>query len=330
MTHARYTRRQVLQQASLGAIVAGGLSTSTAFAQSSYPNKPIQVVVPFPAGGIVDNVFRAMSASLQAGLGQALVVDIKPGAGGSIGAGFVARAKPDGYTLLMVFDTFAVNPLLYKLNFDADKDLTPVALIGTSSMVVVVPAASPVNSLAELVSLAKSKPGQLNYASTGTGSSNQLAAELFKMTAGVDMNHIPYKGGAPAITDVIGAQVDVMFVSASSVLAHIKSGKMKALAVTTKTRIPHLPDTPCVSDTYPSFEVRSWLGLLVPAKTPGAIVQQLHHEVRAAQQTPELKNFFLAQAIDVSNGSPQQFGDFIKAETERWGEVIRRAKIKVD
>jgi len=330
MTHTHTSRRQWLQQACVSALTAAGLSVTTAFAQSTYPNKPIQVVVPFPAGGIVDNVFRAMSPSLQAGLGQPLVVDIKPGAGGSIGAGFAARAKPDGYTLLMVFDTFAVNPLLYKLSFDAEKDLTPVALIGTSSMVVVVPAASPVNSLAELVSLAKSKPGQLNYASTGTGSSNQLAAELFKMTAGIDMNHIPYKGGAPAITDVIGAQVDVMFVSASSVLAHIKSGKMKALAVTTKTRIPHLPDTPCVSDTYPSFEVRSWLGLLVPAKTPQAIVQQLHHEVRAAQQTPELKNFFQAQAIDVSIGSPQQFGDFIKGETERWGEVIRRAKIKVD
>jgi tripartite-type tricarboxylate transporter receptor subunit TctC len=330
MTSTHNTRRQLLQLASVSAFSAAGLPLTSAFAQTSYPNKPIQVVVPFPAGGIVDNVFRAMSPSLQAGLGQPLVVDIKPGAGGSIGAGFAARAKPDGYTLLMVFDTFAVNPLLYKLNFDADKDLAPVALIGTSSMVVVVPAASPVNSLAELVSLAKSKPGQLNYASTGTGSSNQLAAELFKMTAGIDMNHIPYKGGAPAITDVIGAQVDVMFVSASSVLAHIKSGKMKALAVTTKTRIPHLPDTPCVSDTYPSFEVRSWLGLLVPAKTPSAIVQQLHHEVRAAQQTPELKSFFQAQAIDVSSGSPQQFGDFIKAETERWGEVIRRAKIKVD
>ena len=330
MTHAHATRRQLLQRASASALSVAGLPLGTAFAQANYPNKPIQVVVPFPAGGIVDNVFRAMAPSLQAGLGQPLVVDIKPGAGGSIGAGFAARAKPDGYTLLMVFDTFAVNPLLYKLSFDAEKDLTPVALIGTSSMVVVVPAASPVNTLAELVTLAKSKPGQLNYASTGTGSSNQLAAELFKMTAGIDMNHIPYKGGAPAITDVIGAQVDVMFVSASSVLAHIKSGKMKALAVTTKTRIPHLPDTPCVSDSYPSFEVRSWLGLLVPAKTPAAIVQQLHHEVRAAQQTPELKHFFQAQAIDVSNGSPQQFGEFIKGETERWGEVIRRAKIKVD
>lgn len=330
MTSQHNTRRRLLQLASVSAFSSAGLPLTSAFAQTSYPNKPIQVVVPFPAGGLVDNVFRAMSPSLQASLGQPLVVDIKPGAGGSIGAGFAARAKPDGYTLLMVFDTFAVNPLLYKLTFDADKDLTPVALIGTSSMVVVVPAASPVNSLAELVSLAKSKPGQLNYASTGTGSSNQLAAELFKMTAGVDMNHIPYKGGAPAITDVIGAQVDVMFVSASSVLAHIKSGKMKALAVTTKTRIPQLPDTPCVSDTYPTFEVRSWLGLMVPAKTPSAIVQQLHHEVRAAQQTPELKSFFQAQAIDVATGTPQQFGDFIKAETERWGEVIRRAKIKVD
>ncbi len=326
----RPSRRDLLQLSALGALTASGGVCALALAQSNYPNKPIQVVVPFPSGGIVDNVFRAMSPSLQASLGQPLVVDIKPGAGGSIGAGFAARSKPDGYTLLMVFDTFAVNPLLYKLTFDADKDLTPVALIGTSSMVVVVPAASPVNTLGELVSLAKSKPGQLNYASTGTGSSNQLAAELFKMTAGVEMNHIPYKGGAPAITDVIGAQVDVMFVSASSVLAHIKSGKMKALAVTTKTRIPHLPDTPCVSETYPTFEVRSWLGLLVPAKTPSAIVQQLHHEVRAAQQTPELKSFFQAQAIDIATGTPQQFGEFIKAETERWGEVIRRAKIKVD
>ena len=299
-------------------------------AQNNYPNKQISLVVPFPAGGILDNVSRAMAPRLDATLGQPLIIENKAGAGGSIGSAQVAKAKPDGYTLLMAFDTHAVNPVLYKLPFDSEKDLTPIALIGTSPLIVVVPADRPVNSIRELVALAKSRPGALNYASTGAGSSNQLAAELFKSTAGVDMMHVPYKGGAPAITDVLGGRVDVMFVSAPSVLAHIKAGKMKALAVTTRERIPQLPDVPTVAETYPGFEAQSWIGMLAPGQTPPDIVRRLNAEVHAALQTPELRTLFQTQALRLQLGTPQEFGRFIQTEGERWKAVIQKAGIKVE
>jgi tripartite-type tricarboxylate transporter receptor subunit TctC len=324
-----YSRRTLLQSSVLSAVGAGWCLDAQA-QQETYPSKPVQVVIPFPPGGIVDNVFRAISPSLSAALAQPLVVDNKPGAGGSIGAGVVAKARPDGHTLLMVFDTFAVNPLLYKLPFDAARDLTPIALLCTSPLAMVVPAASPANTFSEWMALAKSKPGALNYASTGAGSSNQLAAELFKMTSGIEINHIPYKGGAPAITDLIGGQVDVMFVSTSSVLGHIRAGKLKALAVTSKHRIPQLPGVPSVSEFYPAFEVRSWVGMLAPAQVPPAIIQQLNDELRKVFQKPDVRQFFQGQALDIAVGSPAQFGEFLKGETERWAEVIRKANIKVD
>lgn len=324
-----YSRRTLLHTSALTALGTGWCLDALAQAEA-YPSKPIQVVIPFPPGGIVDNVFRAVSPGLSAALGQPLVVDNKPGAGGSIGAGLAAKAKPDGYTLLMVFDTFAVNPLLYKLPFDATRDLTPVALLCTSPLAMVVPASSPANTFSEWMALAKSKPGALNYASTGAGSSNQLAAESFKMTSGIEINHIPYKGGAPAITDLIGGQVDVMFVSASSVLGHIRAGKLKALAVTSKSRIAQLPGIPAVSEFYPSFEVRSWVGMLAPSQVPTAIVQQLNGELRQVLHKPEVRQYFQGQALDIAVGSPAQFGEFLKSETDRWADVIRKANIKVD
>nr|WP_279343677.1 tripartite tricarboxylate transporter substrate binding protein [Variovorax terrae] len=271
-----------------------------------------------------------MLPKLTTSLGQPLVIDNKAGAGGSIGTAQVAKAKADGYTLLMAFDTHVVNPMLYKLSFDSEKDLTPVALVGTSPLIVVVPKDSPANSLKELVAMAKSKPGVLNFASTGAGSSNQLAAELFKTTAGVEMTHVPYKGGAPAITDVLGGRVDVMFVSAPSVLTHIKAGTMKALAVTTRERIAQLPEVPTVGETYPGYEVQSWVGMLAPGKTPPDIVKRLNAEVRAALQVPETKALLQAQALRLASGGPEDFGHFLQVEGERWGAVIRKANIKVD
>jgi len=303
---------------------------ATALHAQPYPNKPVQLVVPYPPGGIVDNISRAMLPKLTAALGQPILIDNKPGAGGSIGTAQVAKAKPDGYTMLMVFDTHAVNPLLYKLPFDSDKDLSPVALISTSPLILVTPPAVPVGSVKELVALAKSRPGALNYASTGAGSSNQLAAELFKSTAGVDLTHVPYKGGAPAITDVLGGRVETMFVSATSVLQHIKAGKMKAIAVTTRERMALLPEVPTVAETYSSFEAQSWVGMLAPGGTPPDIVARWNKEVRAALQTPELAAMFQQQALRAGNGSPQDFGHFIHGETERWGAVIRKAGIKVE
>jgi len=318
--------------ARLGATLALAACALPAAAQApaAYPDRPVHVVVPFPPGGIVDNVTRNLGARLSVALGQTFIVENKAGAGGSIGAAHVAKAAPDGYTLLAAFDTHAVNPLLYKLSFDSEKDLAPVALIGTSPLILVVHPSVPARTVPELVALAKAEPHALNYASTGAGSSNQLTAELFKATAGVEMNHVPYKGGAPAITDVLGGRVQVMFVSASSVLAHIRAGKMRALAVTTRERIPALPDVPSISQFYPDFEARSWIGLLAPARTPAAIVSRLNAEVRGALQTPEMRTFFDAQSIQPGSGTPEEFGVFLRNETGKWGEIIRKQNIRVE
>lgn len=299
-------------------------------ASAAYPEKPIELVVPFPPGGIVDVVTRTMARQLSGTLEQPLVVVNKAGAGGSIGAAQVARSAPDGYTLLMAFDTHAINPLLYKLPFDSDKALTPISLLGTSALVLAVPASVPANSVPELVAMAKRDPSALNYASTGAGSSNQLAAELFKSTTGINLTHIPYKGGAPAIADLLAARVQVMFVSTSSVLSHIRAGKLKALAVTTKQPIPQLPKVPSITQYYPSFEVKSWIGVLAPSGTPEDVILRLNTEIRNVLHTPKMAAFFDKQAIQAAPSSPAEFGKFMQGQTEKWSGVIRESNIKVE
>lgn len=296
----------------------------------TYPSKPIQVVVPYPPGGIMDNVTRKLGTELSAILGQPVVVENKGGAGGSIGAAQVARSKADGYTLLTVFDTHAVNPLLYKLSFDSDRDLKPITLIATSPLVLVVHPSVPARNLREFVELAKAKPDSLHYASTGAGSSNHLTMELFKETSGTTLNHVPYKGGVQAITDVIGGQVQTMFVSATSVLAHIRSGKMRALAVTTRERIPALPDIPTVSETYHEFEVNSWIGLLAPAGIPAEVLAKLNGGVNAALKSPEFQKFLNEQSLKPAGDTSEKFGAFMKAETQKWGAIIKRKNIRVE
>ncbi|MBH1962760.1 MAG: tripartite tricarboxylate transporter substrate binding protein [Comamonadaceae bacterium] len=329
-TLARPQRRHFVRNslALVAASLAAGVP-AVAFAQS-YPNQVIQVVVPFPAGGIVDNVTRKLGVQLSASLGQTIVIDNKAGAGGSIGAAQVARAKPDGYTLLSAFDTHAVNPLLYKLPFDSEKDLKPVVQIATSPLVLLVHPSVPAKTVGELVALAKAKPELLNYASTGAGSSNHLTAELFKSITGASMLHVPYKGGAPAITDIVGGQVQVMFVSVTSVLGHIRSGKLRPLAVTSKEPIAALPDVPAIGDTYKGFEVYSWVGLLAPAGVPNDIVAKLNASVNAALKTPDVQKFLEDQSLKPAGGTPEQFGAYMKAETQKWKDLIQRANIKVD
>jgi len=310
--------------------LATGLPLVTRAQSDFYPSKPVHVVVPFPAGGIVDNVTRRLSAALSTILGQPLVVENRAGAGGSIGAAQVARAKADGYTLLTAFDTHAVNPLLYRLNFDSEKDLKPIALIVTSPLVLVVHPSVPVDSLHALVDLAKVKPNALHYASTGTGSSNHLTTELFKTISGTSFNHVPYKGGAPAITDVLGGQVHLMFVSISSVIAHIRAGRMRPLAVTSQQRVAALPDVPPVSDTYDGFEAQSWVGLLAPTGIPVSIVEKLNRGVNAALQSPEFQQFLDEQSLNPAGGTPEQFGAFMQTQTQKWREVIAQQNIKVE
>ena len=313
--------------AALMACVASG-----ALAQA-YPNHSIRLVVPFPAGGTTDILARDVAKKLTDALGQSVVVDNRPGAGGNIGADLVAKSPPDGYTLLMgTVGTHAINPSLYaKMPYDHIKDFVPVVLVAGVPNVLVVNPAVPVNTVADLIKLAKSKPGAINFASSGSGTSIHLSGELFKTMTGVDMTHVPYKGSSPALSDLMGGQVQIMFDNLPSSLALIKSGKLRAVAVTSLKRAPALPDVPTVSESgVPGFEASSWFGILAPAGTPAPIVAKLNAEVNKWLQSPEGKEQLLAQGAEVAGGSPDQFVAHIRAETDKWAKVVKASGAKVD
>ena len=314
----------------LAAVLAGASVPARGQAAAEYPTRPVSVVVTAPPGGIVDGAARAVSAYLTRAFKQPVLVDNKAGAGGTIASGLVARAAPDGHTLLMAADSHAVTSMLYKLPYDPVKDLAPVALVGTQPLILLAGPAVSARTLPELVALAKARPESISFASTGTASSSRLTAELFKGVAGIDMTHIPYKGGAPAMNDLIGGQVQVMFIAAGTALAHIKSGKVRALAVTSPERIPTLPDVPTISSYYPNFEALAWIGLLAPAGTPQEIVHRLNLEIAKAVQTPELRAYLESQAMSPRLGTPAQFADWIKSESLKYGEIIRARSIKVE
>ena len=303
-----------------------------AFAQV-YPNHAIRLVVPFPAGGTTDILARAAAQKLTESLGQPVVVDNRPGAGGNIGADVVAKSAPDGYTLLMgTVGTHAINPSLYtKMPYDHVKDFVPVVLVAGVPNVLVVNPSVPVNSVADLIKLAKSKPGAINFASSGSGTSIHLSGELFKTMAGVDMTHVPYKGSAPALTDLIGGQVQVMFDNLPSALPQIKGGKLRAIAVTSLKRAPVLPDVPTIAESgLPGFEASSWFGVLAPAGTPAPVVARLNAEVNKWLQSPEAREQLLAQGAVAAGGTPEQFAAHIRAETEKWAKVVKASGAKVD
>jgi tripartite-type tricarboxylate transporter receptor subunit TctC len=303
-----------------------------AFAQA-YPNHPIRLVVPFPAGGTTDILARAAAQKLIEALGQPVVVDNRPGAGGNIGADLVAKSAPDGYTLLMgTVGTHAINPSRYaKMPYDHVKDFVPVVLVAGVPNVLVVNPSVPVNSVADLIKLAKSKPGEINFASSGSGTSIHLSGELFKTMAGVDMTHVPYKGSAPALTDLIGGQVQLMFDNLPSALPQIKGGKLRAIAVTSLKRAPVLPDVPTIAESgLPGFEASSWFGVLAPAGTPAPVVAKLNAEVNKWLQSPEARDQLLAQGAAAAGGTPEQFAAHIRAETEKWAKVVKASGAKVD
>ena len=303
-----------------------------AFAQA-YPTHSIRLVVPFPAGGTTDILARAAAQKLSESLGQAVVVDNRPGAAGNIGADLVAKSAPDGYTLLMgTVGTHAINPSLYaKMPYDHVKDFVPVVLVAGVPNVLAVYPAFPVNSVAELIALAKSKPGTINFASSGSGTSIHMSGELFKALAGVDMTHIPYKGSSPALTDLMGGQVQIMFDNLPSSLPLIKAGKLRAIAVTSLTRAPALPDVPTISESgLPGFEASSWFGVLAPAGTPAPIVAKLNADVNKWLQSPEAREQLLAQGANAAGGTPEQFAAHIRAETEKWAKVVKASGAKAD
>jgi tripartite-type tricarboxylate transporter receptor subunit TctC len=292
----------------------------------------VRLVVPFPAAGTTDLLARAAAQKLFEAWGQQVIVDNRPGAAGNIGAELVAKAPPDGYTLLMgTVGTHAINTSLYaKMPYDHVKDFTPVILVAGVPNVLVVNPGVPVNSVAELIAYAKANPGKLNFASSGSGTSIHLSGELFKTMAGVQITHVPYKGSAPALTDLIGGQVQLMFDNLPSSLAFIKAGKLRALAVTGATRAAALPETPTVADTLPGFEASSWFGILAPAGTPRDIVLKINGEVAKWLASPDAKEKLAAQGANVASGSPEDFAKHIQAETAKWAKVVKESGAKVD
>lgn len=313
------------------ALAVSTVATSQALAQD-YPNKPIRVIVPFPAGGFVDGLARPTMPLMSERFGQQIIIDNKGGAGGTIGTAEAARATPDGYTLLMVFDSHAVNPHIYKnLPYDSNKDLAPVSRLIENPLVLLAHPSVPADSVAALVKLAKEKPGSLNYATVGPGSSNHLTAELFAEQAGVELTHIPYRGGGPAQADLLGGQVQLMFLSSSLAIPHVEAGTLKALAVTSAERSPALPDVPTLTESgFPDFSVQSWVGLLAPAGTPEPILARWGKEAGEVLRTPEMQERFAKQGVQVVADGPDEFRAFLETEGERWGNLIREKNIAIN
>ena len=298
-----------------------------------YPSQPIKLIVPFTAGGTTDILARTIGQKLGESLRQPVIVDNRPGAGGNIGADLVAKAKPDGYTLVMgTIGTQSINASLYsKMPYDSAKDFAPITLVAIVPNVLVVNPTVPAKSVAELIALAKSKPGALNFASSSTGGSPHLSGEMFKQMAGVDIAHVPYKGSAPAITDLLGGQVQLMFDNLPSALPQVKAGKLRALAVTSARRSPAAPDLPTIAEAgVPGYEVDSWFGILAPAGTPREIVNKLNAEIVKILQMPDVKERLSEQGAVPVGDTPEHFAEHIRKETVKWAKVVKASGARAD
>jgi tripartite-type tricarboxylate transporter receptor subunit TctC len=299
----------------------------------TYPDRPVRIVVPLPPGGVVDTMARLLSPALQASLGQPIVIQNVSGAGGTIGAGQVAKSPPDGYTILMVYDTFAVNPALYKkLPFDSFKDLAPVMELVKIPLVMAAPAKLPANNLKELVELAKTRPNGINYSSGGAGSSGHLAAELLKSSLGIaNMTHIPYKGGGPALLAAVGGEVDFTILGTLVTVPQIRSGNMKALAVLGSRRTTPLPNVPTAAEQgIAGFDASSWIGLLVPAGTPAPVTAKIHAAFAQALKAPSVVQKMAEDGNQIVASSPEQFAAFLARDAARWAKVVTDNNIQAD
>ncbi|OZI46602.1 Bug family tripartite tricarboxylate transporter substrate binding protein [Bordetella genomosp. 5] len=330
MTQARKPRlARVVSGVAAGVISAFALSAT---AQAAYPDKPVRVVVGFSAGGTTDVIARIMAKELTQELGQSFVIENKPGGGSNIATDYVARATPDGYTVLFVAVTSAINQTLYKnVNFDLTKDFTPVALGAKVPNVLVINPQVPVKSVQELVDYAKKNPGKLAFASSGSGTSIHMAGELFKQRAGIDVLHVPYKGSAPAITDLIGGQVQFMFDNMPSSWPHVQSGKLRALAVTTTDRSKSAPDLPTMQESgFEKFDVSSWFGMIAPVGTPPEVIEKLNAAMNKALDKPEVLKAYESLGAVGQKTTPAEFGAFIKSEVDGWAPVVKTSGAKVD
>ena len=297
----------------------------------SWPNKPLRYIVPFPPGAFNDTLARTLAAELPKTLGQPVVVENRPGGNTIIGTELAAKSPPDGYTLFGAALPFSVIQSLYKTSFDVTKDFAPITLAGVTPNLLVANTAAPYNNVKELVAYAKANPGKINYATPGNGTSNHLSMELFKSMTGTFMTHIPYKGSAPAVTDMIAGQVDTMFDNTPNVLPHVRSGRLKALAISSKTRAPSAPEVPTVEEAgVPGYEVNVWFGVLTVAGTPAEVVQRLNTEMVKILNSAEVKDRFGKTGVDVVASTPEYFSKYLKAEVERWAKVVKDAGIKAD
>jgi tripartite-type tricarboxylate transporter receptor subunit TctC len=308
------------------------LALPLAAAAQNYPSKAVRMIIPWAPGGTTDILGRVIAQKMGDKWGQPVVVENRAGAAGNIGTEAAARAPADGYTLLVgTMSSHAMNPFLYTgMSFDPVNDLAPISLVANVATVLVVPPSLPVANVNELVALARAKPGQLNFASGGVASFNQLCAELLKMTAKIDMVHVPYKGGAPAVADLVSGKVDLLFTGAPVTMSHIKAGKLKVLAVTDSQRSAALPDTPTVGESLPGYEFNNWYGIMAPAATPKALVAQLNAEVHRVLALPDVREKFIGLGADPTPSTPEKFGAVMKADAEKWGKVIRQAGVRAE
>ena len=312
-------------------VVLGLLAALPALAQD-WPTKPVRFIVPYPPGGGTDIIARIVQHPLSEALKQTVVIENRGGAGGALGTAEAAKAAPDGYTFLFTLSSHTINPQLYKLNYDTERDFAPVTLIVSVPQLIAAYPGSPIHSMQDVISTAKAHPGKLHYGSVGNGTPSHIAGELLKLKTGVDIVHVPYKGGGPAVADTLGGQIWVVMVTMPAVISHVRAGKLRALAVTTLKRNPGAPDVPTVAEALkiPDYEVDSWYALFAPAKTSPAIIDRMQKAIARTIQQPDVKQKLLEQGGDTVGSTPEHLDRVVKTELRKWAEVVRAAKLKAD
>ncbi|NBO85577.1 MAG: tripartite tricarboxylate transporter substrate binding protein [Burkholderiaceae bacterium] len=298
----------------------------------SYPNQPIRLVIPFAAGGPSDVLARGFSQKLGESLGQPIIIDNKPGAGTNLAADFVAKSKADGYTIfLMMVGTQAINETLYKkLSYNTIKDFSPISLVASSSLMLVANPSVPVKNVSDLIAYSKANPGKINFGSSGTGTPLHLGGELFNVQAGTTLNHVPYKGAAPALTDVLGGQIQTAMVGTPAALPFVKTGKLTAIGVTSLKRSSNAPEIPAIAETLPKFEVELVYAMVAPAGTPKDIINKLNSQLVSILNNPEIKSQLNSKGFDVISSSPEQLGEYIKSEVSKWAPIVKKSGATAD
>jgi len=317
---------------SLFASAALALGVVGGAAAQEWPTRPVRFIVPFPPGGGTDVIARIVQPRLSEALGQQILIENRGGAGGAVGTEAAAKAAPDGYTFLFTLSSHTINPLLYKLAYEVERDFVGVSLVVSVPQLIAVNPAMPWRTLGELVAAARTQPGKIAFASVGNGTPSHIAGELLKLRTGVDLLHVPYRGGGPAVADVIGGQVPVLFVTAPAAMSHVRAGKLRALAVTTLKRSPGAPEIPTVAEALhlSDYEVDSWYAVFAPAKTPAAIVARMQREVARTVQLPEVRQRLIEQGGDPAGSTSEELDRVVRTELRKWAEVIRAANIKAD